>query len=113
MRPVVREPAVWNDLAHVLFNVKELVFVKRHRNLLEMVSSPPLATRVEWETEGTSDRPVYPRAEAMAKKTKRNGDLKIERPKRAKITREQAIKFMEDFPKRREAFIAAIRKNKS
>ncbi len=48
----------------------------------------------------------------MAKKTKQNGDLKIERPKRAKLTAQQVLKFMEDFPKRRKAFIAAIRKHK-
>jgi hypothetical protein len=48
----------------------------------------------------------------MAKKPRRNGDLKIERPKRAKVSAQQALKRMEDFPKRKEAFIAAIRKSK-
>ena len=34
-----------------------------------------------------------------------------ERPKREKITREEALKRMKSFPKRREKFIAAIRKS--
>lgn len=48
----------------------------------------------------------------MAKKTKQNGDLKVERPKRVKLSREEVLKRMADFPKRKEAFLAAIRKNK-
>jgi hypothetical protein len=35
---------------------------------------------------------------------------KLERPKREKITREEALERMKSFPKRREKFIAAIRK---
>ncbi len=35
--------------------------------------------------------------------------IKIQRPKREKVTREEALKRMKSFPKRREKFIAAIR----
>lgn len=34
---------------------------------------------------------------------------KLERPKKEKITRDEALKRMKTFPKRREKFIAAIR----
>jgi hypothetical protein len=36
---------------------------------------------------------------------------KSERPKREKVTREEALERMKSFPKRREKFIAAIRKS--
>ncbi len=36
--------------------------------------------------------------------------LKPERPKRPRVTREQALERMKSFPKRREKMIAAIRK---
>jgi hypothetical protein len=35
---------------------------------------------------------------------------KLERPQREKVTREEELKQMKTFPKRREKFIAAIRK---
>jgi len=35
---------------------------------------------------------------------------KSERPKRVKVTREEALERMKSFPKRREKFIAAVRK---
>jgi hypothetical protein len=40
-------------------------------------------------------------------------ELKIERPPRAKLTPEESLKRMEEFPKRRDKFIAAVRKGKS
>jgi hypothetical protein len=49
----------------------------------------------------------------MAKKPKDNGELKIERPKRAKLTPEESLKRMQDFSKRKEKFIAAVRKGKN
>jgi hypothetical protein len=36
----------------------------------------------------------------------------IKRPPRAKLTPEEVRKRMEEFPKRREAFIASVRKGK-
>lgn len=36
--------------------------------------------------------------------------VRIQRPKREKITREEALKRVKDFPKREERLIAAIRK---
>jgi len=36
--------------------------------------------------------------------------VKTDRPKKEKVTREEALKRMKSFPKRREKFIAAIRK---
>jgi hypothetical protein len=35
--------------------------------------------------------------------------VKVDRPKKEKVTREEALKRMKSFPKRREKFIAAIR----
>ena len=40
-------------------------------------------------------------------------EIKIERPKRAKLSPQEVIKRMEEFPKRREKFIATIRKGKN
>jgi hypothetical protein len=40
-------------------------------------------------------------------------EIKIERPKRAKLSPREVIKRMEEFPKRREKFIATIRKGKN
>lgn len=37
-------------------------------------------------------------------------EIKIERPKREKLTREETIKRVEAFPERMEKLIAAIRK---
>jgi hypothetical protein len=37
--------------------------------------------------------------------------VKIERPEREKISREEALKRVKAFPKRKEKLIAAIRKN--
>jgi hypothetical protein len=48
----------------------------------------------------------------MAKKTKRVKSSGF-RSDRAKLTPEETLKRMEEFPKRREKFIAAIRKNKN
>jgi len=36
--------------------------------------------------------------------------IKIQRPKREKVTREEALKRVKSFPKRMEKLIAAIRK---
>jgi hypothetical protein len=35
---------------------------------------------------------------------------KVERPRREKITREESLERMKSFPKRKEKFIAAVRK---
>jgi len=37
-------------------------------------------------------------------------EIKIQRPKREKVTREETIKRVKDFPRRMEKLIAAIRK---
>ena len=39
--------------------------------------------------------------------------VKVQRPKRAKLTAEESLKRMEAFPERKEQIIAAIRKSKS
>lgn len=50
----------------------------------------------------------------MGKKSAAKPDeLKIERPKRAKLSREETLKRAEDFPKRKEQFIASVRKGKN
>jgi hypothetical protein len=48
----------------------------------------------------------------MAKKPKPAKSPALERPKRAKLTAEETRKRMREFPLRKEAFIAAIRKGK-
>ena len=40
-------------------------------------------------------------------------EVKVQRPKRAKLTAEEALKRMEAFPERKEQIVAAVRKSKS
>jgi hypothetical protein len=47
----------------------------------------------------------------MAKKLKQVQEVRTERPARAKLTPEESVRRMQEFPKRREKFIAAIRKS--
>jgi hypothetical protein len=49
----------------------------------------------------------------MAKKQKEVQELKIERPKRAKLSEEETLKRMEAFEERKEQFVASVRKSKS
>ena len=49
----------------------------------------------------------------MARRMKEIKEIKIERPLRAKLTAKESLKRMEEFPKRREKFIATIRKGKN
>jgi len=46
----------------------------------------------------------------MAKRLKDVRDLKISRPPRAKVSAKEALKRMEEFSKRKEDFVAAVRK---
>lgn len=39
-------------------------------------------------------------------------EIRIQRPRRMKLTREEVLKRMEAFPEREEEFIASIRKGK-
>lgn len=48
----------------------------------------------------------------MAKRLKDIKEIKIERPPRAKLSAKEVIKRMEEFPKRKERFIATVRKGK-
>ena len=48
----------------------------------------------------------------MAKKARAAKPLKFERPKRLKLSPEESLKRMQAFAKRKESFIAAIRKGK-
>ncbi len=48
----------------------------------------------------------------MTKKAKVVKEVKIERPERAKLSAEESLKRMQDFDKRKEKMIAAIRKSK-
>jgi len=48
----------------------------------------------------------------MAKRKQRVKSRPAERPERAKVTAEEALKRMADFPKRKEQFIASVRKGK-
>lgn len=49
----------------------------------------------------------------MTKKVNVVKEIKIERPERAKLSAEESLKRMKDFDKRKEKFIASIRKSKS
>ena len=49
----------------------------------------------------------------MAKKRERTEEKKVIRPERITLTREESLKRMREFPKRKGKFIAAIRKGKN
>ena len=49
----------------------------------------------------------------MARRLKDIKEIKIERPQRAKLSAKEVIKRMEEFPKRKEKFIATVRKGKN
>jgi len=48
----------------------------------------------------------------MAKRLKDLKELKIERPLRVKLSAKESLKRTQEFDKRKERFIAAIRKSK-
>jgi hypothetical protein len=48
----------------------------------------------------------------MAKRLKDLKELKIERPPRIKLSPEESLKRTQEFDKRKEKFIAAVRKSK-
>jgi hypothetical protein len=50
---------------------------------------------------------------AMAKRRERIEEVTIIRPERITLTREESLKRMREFPKRKGKFIAAIRKGKN
>jgi hypothetical protein len=52
------------------------------------------------------------REEAM-RKAKTVGEMKVERPPRAVVTKKEALKRMKEFSNRKEKFIAAVRTSKS
>jgi len=47
------------------------------------------------------------------KKLKTSKEIKVERPRRATVSQEEAVKRMKEFAKRREQFLATARANKS
>jgi len=47
------------------------------------------------------------------KKLKTSKEIKVERPRRATISREEALKRMKDFSKRKEQFLATARARKN
>lgn len=49
----------------------------------------------------------------MAKRLKDLKELKIERPPRVKLSVKESLKRTQEFDKRKEQFIAAVRKGKS
>ena len=64
--------------------------------------------RVKAVTDGTRLRAE----EAMAKRLKDIKEIKIERPPRAKLTADESLKRTQEFDKRKDRFIAPIRKGK-
>jgi hypothetical protein len=49
---------------------------------------------------------------SMARRLKDLKDLKIERPPRLKLSAKESLKRTKEFDKRKESFIAAVRKSK-
>ena len=49
----------------------------------------------------------------MAKRAQKISELTIERPKRAKLAPTESLKRMEAFNRRKEQFVAAVRKSKA
>ncbi|MBI3911248.1 MAG: hypothetical protein HY320_09980 [Armatimonadetes bacterium] len=49
----------------------------------------------------------------MTKGLKEAQQMKVERPKRAKLTEEETLKRMEAFDERKEKFVASVRKGKN
>ena len=49
----------------------------------------------------------------MAKKLKNVQELKLERPKRARLSEEETLTRMEAFDERKEQFVASVRKGRS
>ena len=49
----------------------------------------------------------------MAKKRKKVKEWKIQRPERAQLSAEESLKRMQEFAKRKEQFVADIRKNQN
>ena len=50
---------------------------------------------------------------SMARRLKDLKELKIERPPRIKLSAKESLKRTKEFDKRKESFIAAVRKSKS
>ena len=48
----------------------------------------------------------------MAKRKKRSKGLPTERPDRVKLTPEESLKRLQEFTKRKETFVAVVRKGK-
>jgi hypothetical protein len=40
-------------------------------------------------------------------------EIRVQRPKRARLTAEESLKRMESFPERKEQIVAAVRKSKN
>jgi hypothetical protein len=49
----------------------------------------------------------------MAKKPRKIVELKIERPERVKLAPQESLNRMQNFPQRKERFVATIREGKS
>jgi hypothetical protein len=49
----------------------------------------------------------------MAKRLKDIKEIRIDRPPKAKLTAKESLKRMDEFPKRKEKFIATIRAGKN
>jgi hypothetical protein len=49
----------------------------------------------------------------MAKKIEEIKELKIERPPRAKVSEEESLRRMQEFQKRKERLVAAVRESQN
>lgn len=59
------------------------------------------------------DKIIFGRQNAMTKKAKVIKEIKIERPERAKLSAEESIKRTKEFDKRKEKFIADVRRSEN
>lgn len=63
---------------------------------------------LEWAHE----RELSDREAEVAKRLKDLKEVRIERPPRVKLSAEESLKRTQDFEKRKEKFVAAVRKGK-
>ena len=74
---------------------------------------------IEKLTEATEFLKPYHTAKAKAGVVLGSGlgnfvqEIKVQRPKRVKLTAEESLKRMEAFPERKEQIVAAVRKSKN
>lgn len=106
----------WSSVKH-LPRARHLIRIELYKaHLLHSGSAPPQYAACSswlWYNGGEQADSIDVRLKVMAKRFKDIKEIKIERPPRAKLSEKEVLKRMEDFPKRKEKFIATIRAGKN